>query len=499
MKNQKGFTIIELLVVIVVIGILAVVTIISYVGIQQRARIAIMQSDLRNSHSKIAVYYTDNSDVYPNSIALLNLPKDPTTDYAYSKTAGGYCMTATSNIDASIIYHISSSTGGQIESGECPKIIAYSAGGYHTCAVGSDQHVYCWGLNNNGQLGNDSITSSYVPVPVDTTGPLAGKLIMSVSAGNNVTCALDVDEKMYCWGLGTSGQLGNGLEATSRVPVEVDMTGALAGKTIKSMSVSNSTCVLASDSRVYCWGMNSYGALGIGNNDISSIPQEVGVTGIMSGKAIKAIASNADGVHNCAIDTDGLAYCWGKGDQYDLGNGINSHSNVPVAVTMDGKTFKSIASGSEHICAVDSNDLAYCWGYGNSGRLGNNSTSNSTTPSAVYTASGPLNGKTVKMISAGVYFTCAVASDDMPYCWGYNVQGQLGNGNNTYSAVPVTVVSSGVLSGKTVSSLDNGAAHVCAFASDNNYYCWGYNGSGYILGDGLSADSNVPVAAQLIP
>ena len=156
-----------------------------------------------------------------------------------------------------------------------------SASFYHSCAIALNGRAYCWGSGNNGKLGNGSTASYRVPVAVNTSGVLAGKTIKQISAGENHTCAIASDDRAYCWGSNKNGQLGNGSTANSNVPVAVNMFGALAGKTIKQMSVEFSTsCVVASDNKVYCWGNNSKGQLGNGSTANSNVPVAVNTSGV---------------------------------------------------------------------------------------------------------------------------------------------------------------------------------------------------------------------------
>jgi alpha-tubulin suppressor-like RCC1 family protein len=95
-----------------------------------------------------------------------------------------------------------------------------SAGGDYSCAI-SGGKAYCWGDNADGELGNGTTTSSSTPVPVSTSGVLSGKTLVQIAAGNAFTCALDNSKNVYCWGRGTSGQLGNGSNSSSLVPVAI--------------------------------------------------------------------------------------------------------------------------------------------------------------------------------------------------------------------------------------------------------------------------------------
>jgi len=100
-----------------------------------------------------------------------------------------------------------------------------SAGFGYSCAIESG-NAYCWGNNANGQLGNGSTTSSGVPVAVDTSGVLAGKTLTQITTDFGATCALDRAGAAYCWGGNGSGQLGDGSTTSSSVPVTVDTSGA---------------------------------------------------------------------------------------------------------------------------------------------------------------------------------------------------------------------------------------------------------------------------------
>ena len=151
-----------------------------------------------------------------------------------------------------------------------------SGEGSRACAISLSNRAYCWGSGSSGQLGNNSTTNSSSPVAVNTTGVLAGKTIKQISAGSFHTCAIASDNKAYCWGSGTSGQLGNNLYTNSSIPVAVNTTGVLAGKTIKQISNGSShTCAIASDDKAYCWGSGSFGALGNNSAANSSVPVRV--------------------------------------------------------------------------------------------------------------------------------------------------------------------------------------------------------------------------------
>ncbi|CAJ0860464.1 hypothetical protein AMST5_01305 [freshwater sediment metagenome] len=135
-----------------------------------------------------------------------------------------------------------------------------------------------------------------------------------------------------------------------------------------------------------------------------------------------------------------------------------------VGGALAGKRVTQIAAGVHHSCAVTSDGGAFCWGSGEYGQLGNGAYSNSNVPVPV-TATGVLAGKTVSQIVAGDYHTCAGTSDGGAYCWGLNFQGQLGNGGNANSNVPVPIDGSGELANKIVTELRSGGRHMIALAA----------------------------------
>ena len=139
------------------------------------------------------------------------------------------------------------------------------AAGYdHSCMIVTGQ-AYCWGDNTYGELGDDSTVSSTAPVPVDTSGELSGVTLTQITAGNGYTCALASTGRAYCWGYNADGELGNGSTANSRVPVPVTTSGVLAGATLTQISAGEyAACGVSSAGAAYCWGQGTSGQLGNG-------------------------------------------------------------------------------------------------------------------------------------------------------------------------------------------------------------------------------------------
>jgi alpha-tubulin suppressor-like RCC1 family protein len=372
-----------------------------------------------------------------------------------------------------------------------------SAGGGYSCAIESGKAV-CWGDNSVGELGDDSTAESAIPVPVDASGVLAGKTLIRIAAGDSHTCALDSAGAAFCWGTDNNGQLGNGNTAAfSSVPVAVDSSGALAGKRLTQIAVGNVyTCALDSAGIAYCWGLNATGELGNGSTAAhSSVPVAVDTSGALAGKRLTQIT--AAEFHTCALDSAGAGYCWGGGDFGDLGNGSMLASFVPVAVdasgALAGRALTQIAAAGEyHTCALTSSGAAFCWGLNDLGQLGDGSTADSSVPVAV-NSGGVLAGKTLRQIGAARgYHTCAVDTSGDAYCWGDDTEGQLGDGSTTNSSVPVAVDTRGALAGKHLTSVTGGYFHTCAMDTVGAAYCWGDSSVGQLGDDSIGA-SDVPV------
>ena len=169
------------------------------------------------------------------------------------------------------------------------------------------------------------------------------------------------------------------------------------------------------------------------------------------------------GDHSCAVTTAGQAFCWGRGDDGELGTGDVANEFLPRAVQSD-VVFKSITAGFAHTCALDQNGRAYCWGFNAYNQLGTASTANARIPVPV------ASEERFAQISAGAYHTCAVTLDARVFCWGYNLWGQTGTASTQPTLSPQQVA--GNLRASAVSAGDN---HTCALSANGAIFCWGSN------------------------
>jgi alpha-tubulin suppressor-like RCC1 family protein len=300
---------------------------------------------------------------------------------------------------------------------------AIAVGTYHSCALQSTGDIVCWGSGSSGQLGNGSMASSIAPASPLT---IAGG-VKAITAGGAHTCAIKTNDEVVCWGYNAQGQLGDGTNANSLTPVTVGIPG---GVTAISAG-GNHTCALKTNGDIACWGDNTYGQFGNGTTTGSNTPVVLSIPG-----GIIAVSAGSTR-HVCAIKTSGDALCWGDGTFGQLGNGATTNSLVPVATTSVPGGLKAIATGSLHTCAIKTNGDATCWGGNGFGALGNGNNTNSSVPVAVTLPGG------VNAISKGVgQHSCAIKTGGSTVCWGgsNNYVGQLGNGTYGPSNLPVSAV-----------------------------------------------------------
>ena len=388
-----------------------------------------------------------------------------------------------------------------------------SAGRAHTCALSVAGKAYCWGYSGYGQGGHgDPEASDYLVRPVAVKGPGGGPSLQfaSITAGGDHSCALTVEGKAYCWGDNGRSQLGVEGVVPRSTPVAVS---GPEGETVEFTSITAGdvhTCALATTGRIYCWGHGEYGALGTGST--SDQPTPVPVLDTIDG-GVRFVAVDAGVFHTCALSDAGKAYCWGHnhygklgigevaGGGGLLGPGFSDYRLVPhVVLAPEGEEelpeLIAIDAGHSHTCALAVTGMAYCWGLGSRGRLGNNETSNSIRPVAVVHP----EGVRFTSIVVGGSQSCALTADGRAYCWGDGEFGQLGNaqkGLTVSDSVPVPVVDppGGPVRYTTITA---GSGHTCGSATNGKAYCWGHDGYGQLGNGGTLFDDHMPSPDEVV-
>lgn len=350
-----------------------------------------------------------------------------------------------------------------LSSSTYPQLIA--GGVEHSLAVCSDGTVEAWGEGGDGQLGQGANAGSLVPV---TVNGLSG--VTAVAAAFYHSLALRSDGTVWAWGGNVHGQLGTGNNTPGNVPMQVTgLTGitAIAAGWYHNIALKN-------DGTVWTWGFNNVGQLGDGTNTSSNVPLQVpGLTDVV------AVAGGSY-YHSLVLKNDGTVWGWGYNYHGQLGDGTNNDTNVPVqANTPFG--ILALVMGGDASFALLSDGSVYSWGNNELGQLGDGTTNNSNTPALV----AGLNG--IVALAAGIESIVALDQTGALHAWGRNFFGEFGDGTTNSSSVPVNLPA---LPG--VTTIAAGEYHVLRMKNDGSLHGSGWNGSGQ-LGTGDNWDSVSPV------
>lgn len=349
--------------------------------------------------------------------------------------------------------------------------------------------IAAWGYNSNGALGNNSTADSNIPVEVDASSALAGKTVTAIASGAYHSVALCSDGSMASWGAGSYGQLGSAGTSNRLIPGQVVASSALTGKTVVAIASDNHNLALCSDGTMAAWGYNYDGQLGSGDSSNKNIPVRVMPYGALAGKSVTAVAVGSS--HSLALCSDGSLVAWGANGSGQLGNGGNSSNLDPVAVDRTGiladKSVIAVSAGGNGSLVLCSDGSLAAWG--SSPGNGAAATNVPVTPEM----SGVLAGKSVRSIRRGQNHSMVLCTDGTLAAWGENGSGQLGNGGTSSSPVPVQVGLTGALAGRTVSQIAAGTGHSIALCTDGTAAAWGRGDLG-AMGNGSSSSSAVPVS-----
>jgi len=284
---------------------------------------------------------------------------------------------------------------------------AVAAGRDFTCALDGEGRPFCWGRNDQGQLGSGTRQDAQNTPRLVEDGFQFAQLV----SGQDHTCGLTPGGLAYCWGGNDHGQLGNGIQVDSIRPGPV-----AGGLQFQSLAAGGShTCGVSTSGAAYCWGSNQYGALGDGTLDPHLTPNPV-----LPVVAFSSLTTGGD--HTCGQTASGQVYCWGRNNYGQLGIGSKVDTSTPTQIA-GGISLASVDAGGSHSCGVTADGSAYCWGRNHLGQIGDGSLSpERTTPSKT------LGQHSFSVLKAGPFHTCGLTADGTAYCWGDNSDWQLGQG-----------------------------------------------------------------------
>ncbi len=296
---------------------------------------------------------------------------------------------------------------------------------------------------------------------VQTDEAIDNQTIIAASVGDMHSVALTMDGVLYTWGDNDCGQLGTGEIDANHIPKMITIDG---GKKVVMVEVGMAdSAAITEDGSLYTWGYNSNGELGNGTASDSYIPVEITIDG---GKKVTAVSLG--NYHSAAITEDGSLYTWGNNEHGQLGDGTTEERYTPTKITIDGgKKVIAVSLGGGHSAAITEDGSLYTWGWNANGQLGDGTLEDRYTPTKVET-----DGKKVIAVSLGEQHSAAITEDGALYMWGCNGSGRLGNNSSEDLSVPTRITIDG---GKKVTFVALGSEHSAAITSDGSLYTWGNN------------------------
>lgn len=324
------------------------------------------------------------------------------------------------------------------------KLTASGAYFGRVCALLSDQTAKCWGSGAFGTLGTGALADSAVPLPVLKAAgmPFAG--IKDISAGQNVTCLLDTTGQAWCWGYQGEGTVGDGVSTATNRLYPAAISGGGTGNSAISVGYNHAcmTTTATNTSGVRCWGAN--GNLSVGTTGATSFSTaQTMAYSAANGSIVRPIGVGGERGTSCVIANNSTLSCWGGNAFGQLGrntNGSATNTATPqpvcsnAACSTNMTLVKSFGVGEQHACAVHET-FVKCWGRSNHGELGDGDVA--TLHSSLFAAGGPALPTAARQIAVGAFHSCVLLADQTVRCWGWNSNGQLGTGGTDDTAVPV--------------------------------------------------------------
>ena len=338
-------------------------------------------------------------------------------------------------------------------------------------------NLWIWGDNSYGKLGINNSTAIQLSAFTPVTTFAGGTNWKQVDCRDRNTAAIKTDGTLWTWGDNSNGQLGDNTTTQRSTPVTT-----FAGGTNWKQVVCGDRHISAikTDGTLWTWGRNNNGQLGINN---TTNPICTPVTTFAGGTNWKQV--DCGGYHTAAIKTDGTLWTWGAGSSGQLGNNTTTNRSTPVTTFAGGTNWKQVSGGNFYTSAIKTDGTLWTWGSNYNGQLGDNTSTNRSIP--VTTFAGVTNWK---QVSSGGFHTAAIRTDGTLWTWGWNgsANGQLGNNTTTQRSTPVTTFAGGT-NWKQVS---NGRDYTAAIKTDGTLWTWGRANNGQ-LGNNITTSIYTPV------
>jgi len=293
-----------------------------------------------------------------------------------------------------------------------------------TGVAASETLLYGWGKGDHGRVGVGNLQDKITPTMI--TGEISGHDIVSMDGGEYHSLAMTRDGKLFSWGAGGGGSLGTGDTRNAETPKEVPYFARYSSK-VKQIGCGYAhSMVLTETNELYTFGVGTYGQLGLNGTHMEIDPQRVKAP--RGAGRWSAIAAGAH--HSLAVTHKGRIYAWGQNKYGQLGLKGTDEWQTPQRVrglVDDEKEWKAIEAGDRFSVAVGKSGKVYVWG---NNHMAEEDKENS--PTVVHA----LTGKGVLQIAAGIFHTLVLTKDRKVYAWGWGHYGQLGTDSTEDSVTP---------------------------------------------------------------
>ena len=348
----------------------------------------------------------------------------------------------------------------------------------HSTAIKTDGSLWVWGDGQQGKLGDNTVISKSSPIQIGSTPATATTNWSVASLGTETQAAIRTDGTLWLWGLGTSGEIGNGAAVSKSSPTQV---GSLTTWS-KISTGPYATSAIKTDGTIWSWGNDASGSLGQNTLSVNkSSPVQIGALTTWS-------QSECGTEYTLAIKTDGTLWSWGKGIQGQLGinlGGIGTSRSSPVQIgatpLAETNNWSLAANGNYHTIAIKTDGTMWSWGKNEYGQIGDNAVINRSSPVQV----GALT--TWSKIDGGDLYSMALKTDGTMWTWGYNANGELGQNNVINRSSPVQLGAE-----ITWSKIAANSGFSMAIKTDSTMWSWGNNEFGQI-GDNTVIKRSSPV------
>ena len=395
----------------------------------------------------------------------------------YEPPAGGPCsITCTTECPGDL----TCSNGFCVGDGDvcAPQFIQVSTGGGFACAIDSQEGLFCWGSNEHHVMAESD----------ELAFPLAQRIgndrWQTISAGRGHACGIS-NGRLLCWGANERGQITGAITGDVMRPTEIEVTGG--PETWRAVYAGwTTTCAIGEDGRLYCWGENSSGELGIGTMNDTAFPTPV-MSDLRDWTTVTMGWTGSSG-HTCAISSGSGLHCWGSNTNSQLG--IAEPGSIVITTptpVLAGTTVVSVAASAYSTCATTSSNELYCWGFAGYGGLGDPAVVPLVNANAT-----PMLGSAATdwtSVSANQYMVCGLRAGEL-YCWGTTASG-IGYGDGIWApAAPAMVgpIASGVSAVSLGANeridedlnITNTDVETTCFLANGAVRCWGDNRYGQL-------------------